>query len=322
MQRYIIRRLLLAIPTIWLVITLVFFMSHGRPSRAEQLAATCSLSKDVCARNTANIKHQLGEDKPLWQQYATYLGGVVHGDFGHSLVPPLNPVLTELKDRAGPSIELGIWQIILSALFALPIGVIAAVKQDSWIDYLLRFVSIGLLAVPSFFLGPVMLIAGEKWFGWTPNLNPGTYKSLFDAPWQNLQVMIVPALAGAFATSAAVMRLLRSQMLEVIRQDFVRTARAKGLRSSVIIMRHTLKNAMIPVLTILGLLTAGLIGGNVVLEVIFGIPGIGAFLVESVQLNDLPIILAISICIALIVVLTNLLVDLTYAWFDPRIRYS
>ncbi|MHB8577675.1 MAG: ABC transporter permease [Dehalococcoidia bacterium] len=320
-QRYIIRRLLLAIPVIWLVVTLVFFVSHVRPTRAEQLAATCALSKEVCARNTATIAHQLGTDKPLAEQYVLFLGHLVIGDFGKSLVTT-RPVLSELKDRSGPSIELGLLQIILSAIIALPVGVIAAINQDKWPDYSLRFLSIGLLAIPTFFLAPLLLLFSENLLSWTPSLNQNAYRSLLQDPAKNLQIMAIPVLAGAFATSASIMRLLRSQMLEVTRQDFVRTATAKGLRQSVVVVRHTLKNAMIPVLTIIGLLTAGLIGGNVILEQIFNIPGIGLFLITELKLNDLPVVLGAVICIAVIIVLTNLLVDVAYAWFDPRIRYS
>lgn len=321
MQRYIVRRLLLAIPVIWLVVTLVFFVSHVRPTRAEQLAATCALSKEVCSRNTKAIQRQLGTDKPLLEQYVRYLGNMLKGDLGKSLVTT-RPVLAELKDRSGPSIELGLLQIVLAALVAIPVGVVAAIKQDRWPDYALRFLSIGLLAIPTFFLAPLMLLFCEKALTWTPSLNQNAYRSLWQDPAKNLQIMAIPVLAGAFATSASIMRLLRSQMLEVTRQDFVRTATAKGLRQSVVVVRHTLKNAMIPVLTIIGLLTAGLIGGNVILEQIFNIPGIGLFLITELKLNDLPIVIGAVVCIAVIIVLTNLLVDVAYAWFDPRIRYS
>jgi peptide/nickel transport system permease protein len=321
-QRYIIRRLLLAIPVVWLVVTLVFFVSHVRPSRAEQLAASCQLSKEICARNKAAIQKQLGEDKPLMVQYVRYIGHLLIGDMGKSLTAPYNSVRTELANRAGPSIELGLLQIVLATIIAIPVGVLAAVRQDSWIDYLLRILSIGLLAIPTFFLAPLMFLFTIKVFNWTPSFNQTAYRSLFEDPGRNLSIMLLPALAGAFASSAAIMRLLRSQMLEVTRQDFVRTATAKGLRQSVVVMRHTLKNAMIPVITIIGLLTAGLIGGNVVLESIFNIPGIGLYLVTELRLNDLPVVLGAVISVAVVIVLTNILVDIAYAWFDPRIRYS
>lgn len=322
MQRYIIRRLLLAIPVIWLVVTMVFFVSHVRPSRAEQLAASCQLSKEICARNKAAIQKQLGEDKPLMVQYVSYVGHLLIGDLGHSLTAPFNSVRTELKNRAGPSIELGMLQIVLAVIIAIPVGVLAAIRQDSWIDHVLRILSIALLAIPTFFLAPLMLLFTTRVFNWTPSLNQTAYRSFYEDPVRNLSIMLLPALAGAFASSAAIMRLLRSQMLEVTRQDFVRTATAKGLRQSVVVMRHTLKNAMIPVITVIGLLTAGLIGGNVVLESIFNIPGIGLYLVTALRLNDLPVVLASVTAVAVVIVITNILVDVAYAWFDPRIRYS
>lgn len=322
MQRYIIRRLLLAVPVIWLVVTLVFFVSHIRPSRAEQLASACSLSKEICARNKLAIQKQLGEDKPLMAQYVTYVGHLLVGDLGKSLTAPYNPVRTELKNRAGPSIELGLLQIVIAVVIAIPVGVLSAIRQDTWVDYVLRLLSIGLLAIPTFFLAPLLLLFTIRVFNWTPSLNQTAYRSLFDDPGRNLSIMLLPTLTGAFASSAAIMRLLRSQMLEVARQDFVRTATAKGLRESVVVMRHTLKNAMIPVITIIGLLTAGLIGGNVILEDIFNIPGVGLYLVTELRLNDLPVVLGAVISVAVVIVLTNILVDVAYAWFDPRIRYS
>jgi peptide/nickel transport system permease protein len=320
-QRYIIRRLLLAIPTLWLVLTLVFLATHVRPSFAEERVSNCSGTAAQCKAALDSIKHDLGTDKPLLQQYAIFLGKFLRGDLGDSLLTH-KKVTSEIIQRSPPSIEMGLLQIALSTLLAIPIGVVAAIKQDSWADYLLRVTSIGLLAIPVFFSGPLIFLFCFKVLGWTPVLNSSFYRDLNQDPIRNLQSMAIPVLAGAFATSAAVMRLLRSQMLEVMRQDYVRTATAKGLRQRVVVVRHTLKNAMIPVLTIIGLQTGALIGGNVILEQIFAIPGIGAFIITSIRQNDTPVVAGITLLVAIIVVLTNLLIDLAYAWFDPRIRYA
>lgn len=321
MQRYIIRRLLLAIPTLWLVLTLVFVASHVRPSFAEERVANCNGTAEQCKRTLDAIKHDLGTDKPFLQQYVIYIGNFLRGDLGVSLLTH-KKVTTEIIHRAPPSIEMGLLQILLSTLLAIPVGVVAAIKQDSLVDYVLRVVSIGLLAIPVFFSGPLILLFCARVLHWTPDLNLSFYRDLFDDPVRNLQTMAIPVIAGAFATSAAVMRLLRSQMLEVMRQDYVRTAVAKGLRQRVVVIRHTLKNAMIPVLTIIGLQAGVLIGGNVILEQIFSIPGIGFFIITSIKQNDTPVVAGIALLVAIIVVLANLLIDLTYAWFDPRIRYT
>ena len=321
MQRYIFRRLLLAIPVVLGVITLVFFTSHLRSGYAQRLAASCTRDPVSCAQTRKAYEHEYGTDKPLVVQYVIFMGNLLKGDLGKSFTTR-NSVAREIINRSPPSVELGLMQLALSALFAIPIGVMAAVKQDTWVDYVLRIVSIGLLAVPTFFMGPLILLLCIKAFGWTPPLNLAFYRNITDDPGINLQMMAIPVLAGAFATSAAVMRLLRSQLLEVMRQDYVRTAAAKGLRHSVVIVRHTLKNAMIPVLTILGLQTAGLIGGNILLERIFNIPGIGLLSVTSIQNNDLPVVTGVVLVVALVIVATNLLIDLAYGWLDPRIRYS
>jgi peptide/nickel transport system permease protein len=320
-QRYIIRRLLLAIPVIWLVITLVFFTSHLRSGYGDRLAASCTRDPVSCAQTKKAYEHEYGTDKPLMVQYLIFMGHLLQGDLGKSFTTR-TPVLTEILHRSPPSIEMGLMQIALATILAIPIGVISALKQDTFADYGLRVLSIGLLAIPVFFSGPLILLFCYKVLNWGPPLNLAFYKNFTEDPIRNLQIMVIPVIAGAFATSAAVMRLLRSQLLEVMRQDYVRTATAKGLRQSAVVIRHTLKNAMIPVLTILGLQVAGLVGGNILLERIFNIPGIGLLSVTSIQNNDLPMVAGVVLVVAVIIVLTNLLIDIAYGWFDPRIRYS
>jgi peptide/nickel transport system permease protein len=321
MRQYILQRLLLNIPVILIVVTLVFFTSHIRPDYAEQRAAQGqSSTKDYEAAIQA-IRHQLGTDKPLWRQYVNYLGDVSRGDFGTSFTTG-HSVTSELKDRLPASMELGALQIAIAMLIAVPIGVISAIRQDTWIDYLLRFVTVLGVAVPSFYLGTLLLLFFTKLLGWTPPLITTSYREVWNDPATNLKMMFLPALAGGFAEAAVIMRLLRSELLEVLRQDYVRTAWAKGLRERVIVMRHALRNALAPVVTILGVLIGVLFGGNVVLESMFSVPGAGQFIVISLKQNDQPVVQGVVLIIAMALVLTNLVVDLTYAWLDPRIRYS
>jgi peptide/nickel transport system permease protein len=317
-QQYIAKRILLNIPVVILVVTIVFLVSHVRADFAEQRAAQGFIGGLEYEEAVASIRHDLGTDKPLIQQYGLYLLDVLKGDFGESLVSQ-RTVFAELRSRLGPSIELGILQMIVGLAISIPIGVISAIRQDTWLDYVLRFFAVLGLAVPSFYLATLMLLGTFNWFGWSPPIT--TYASFFSDPSKNLQAMVLPALAGGFGMGAVMMRLLRSQLLEVLRQDYVRTAWAKGLRERTVIMRHAMKNAMIPVFTVLGLLVGILFGGNVILESMFTLPGVGQFVVLSFKQNDLPMVQGIVLLVAMALVMTNIVVDISYAWLDPRIRY-
>jgi peptide/nickel transport system permease protein len=318
-QQYIAKRILLNIPVVFLVVTLVFLISHFRTDFAEERAAQGMIGGMDFEQAVAAIRHELGTDKPLIEQYGQYLLDTAHGDFGTSLVSQ-KPVVVELKNRLGTSIELGILQILVGLVISIPIGVISAVRQDTWLDYLLRFFAILGLAVPSFYLATLLLLFSFNWFGWGPPTT--TYRSFFENPSLNLQAMAVPALAGGFAMGAVIMRLLRSQLLEVLRQDYIRTAWAKGLRERGIIVRHAMKNALIPVFTIVGLLVGVLFGGNVILESMFSLPGVAQFVVVSFKQNDLPMVQGIVLLVGIVLVMTNIVVDISYAWLDPRIRYQ
>ena len=318
MQQYIAKRILLNIPVILLVITVVFLFSHLRPDFAEQRAAQGMIGGVGFEQAVAAIRAELGTDKPLAEQYGRYLLNTARGDFGTSLMSQ-KPVVVELKNRLGTSIELGILQILVGLVISIPIGVISAVRQDTWLDYILRFFAVLGLAVPSFYMATLLLLFGFNWFGWGPPTT--TYRSFFENPSLNLQAMAVPALAGGFAMGAVIMRLLRSQLLEVLRQDYIRTAWAKGLRERAIIVRHAMKNALIPVFTIIGLLVGTLFGGNVILESMFSLPGAAKFMVISFKQNDLPMVQGTVLLVGIVLVMTNIVVDISYAWLDPRIRY-
>ncbi len=322
MRQYILHRLILNIPVVLIVVTLVFFTSHIRPDFAEQRAAgQGQASTQDYAEAIKAIRHQLGTDKPLWQQYTNYLWDLAHVDLGRSFLTHKS-VGKEMVGRLPASMELGLLQIALAMAIAVPIGIISAIRQDTWIDYVLRIVTVLGVAVPSFYLGTLLLLFITKILGWTPPLITTSYREIWEDPIANLKMMLLPALAGGFAEAAVIMRLLRSELLEVLRQDYVRTAWSKGLRERVIVMRHALRNALAPVVTILGVLIGVLFGGNVVLESMFSIPGAGQFIVISLQQNDQPVVQGVVLIVAVALVMTNLMVDLTYAWLDPRIRYA
>ena len=318
MQQYIAKRILLNIPVVVLVVTIVFLVSHLRPDFAERRAAQGLVGGMEFERAVASIRAELGTDKPLIQQYGNYLFDVARGDFGTSLISQQS-VVSVLKNRLGTSMELGILQILVGLVISIPIGVISAIRQDTWPDYLLRSLAVLGLAVPSFYMATLMLLFAFNGFGWAPPTT--TYVGFLTDPRLNLQAMVLPALAGGFAMGAVIMRLLRSQLLEVLRQDYVRTAWAKGLRERTVISRHAMKNALIPVFTIVGLLVGVLFGGNIILETMFGLPGIGQYVVISFNQNDLPMIQGIVLLVGIVLVMTNIVVDISYAWLDPRIRY-
>jgi peptide/nickel transport system permease protein len=331
MQQYIARRVLLNLLAIFFVVTLIFLLLRIDTDRVISLrlqqAQVTTPEAQAAARQ--QVREDLGLSGSLPEQYKTYLWNLVHGDLGESFQAK-EKVTGEIKDRIGPSLELGLLQITVALTIALPIGIISAIRQDTIIDYLLRFFSIALLGIPVFVLAVFVLTLSAQRFGYTPPLT--TYKDLLPFPpfstgrgvdvSTNLQIMLMPAICGGLGEGAIIMRFLRSQMLEVMRQDYVRTAWAKGLRERVVILRHALKNALIPVLTVVGLLLGIVVSGNVVLETIFIIPGIGYWVVNAIGEYDYPIIQGVVLVVAGVLVFINLAVDITYAWLDPRIRYG
>ena len=314
MHVYLARRLLLIIPTLFGVSVIVFLLVRLLPGDA----VTMLLQDYAYASNADELRAKLGLDRPVYVQYAEWLGGVVRGDLGTSLRSK-TPVADELVNRMPVTAELGLMAMFFGLLIAIPVGVISAVRQDSWSDYLGRSTAIGFLAIPSFWLGTLVVTLPSVWWGWTPPLR---YTRLSDDPVKNLTMVVIPAILLGLALSGALMRLTRAQMLEVLRQDFVRTATAKGLSERAVVIRHTLKNAFIPILTLLGLQVSILVGGTVVLESLFVLPGMGRYLLEAVQYRDYPVIQALNLIFAVVIILTNLVVDLLYGWLDPRVRYQ
>jgi peptide/nickel transport system permease protein len=313
-RQYIFRRVLLIIPTIIGVTILVSLSIRLLPGDAVD-----ALADQVGAGNEDEVRAELGLDKPWPEQYINWLGDAITGDLGTSFRSGGTTVLDELKVRLPVTIQLGIMALGISLVIALPIGIYSAIRQDQVGDYAARSFAIAALAVPSFWLATLAVIYWPRIFG---DSLPITYHKLWEDPWANLQQMWVPAMILGFAVAGSIMRLTRAQMLEVMRQDYVRTAWSKGLRERSIVTRHALKNALIPVVTLIGLQVPVLVGGSVVLEQIFVLPGLGQFFIVALINRDYPVILGINLIIASIIVVTNLVVDVAYSMLDPRIRLA
>ncbi|MCZ2111322.1 MAG: ABC transporter permease [Dehalococcoidia bacterium] len=323
MGNYIIRRTLINIPVILVILTLVFFATSVLPGdfvaqRIAQQNPTGSTAEERDAQIQA-IRRDLGVDKPLVQRYLDYVWNTMQGDLGTSF-RTRQPALQVFKDGLPYTLQLSLMTLFVALVTSIPIGIISAIKQDSWADYILRVIAILGVAAPSFWVATILLLSVVRWKLWTIDLIGQPL--IWEDPWGSIRLYALPALAGGFASGAGVMRLLRSQMLEVLRQDYIRTAWSKGLRERVIIVRHALKNAMIPVLTVIGLTIAGLISGNVVMEYLFSIPGVGGRILGAITQRDVPVVQAFVLVIATFVVFVNLAVDVLYGWLDPRIRYS
>jgi peptide/nickel transport system permease protein len=268
------------------------------------------------------IREDLGLTRPWYEQFGDWLWGVVRLDLGESVATEV-PVTKELERRLPITGELLVLTMSLSLLFGVPAGIISAVRPGSIIDSVVRVVNVLWLSVPSFYLGILVILFGFVWFGWSPpQFGTGGYVSVFDDPWVNLQQFLFPAMVLALGSAAIIMRLVRSSMLEVLRQDYIRTAWSKGLRERGVVTRHAIKNAAIPVVTILGLEAGGLLGGTVIIESIFALNGVGKYLLESVLLRDVFVVQSVVLFFAATYVIINLAVDVSYAWLDPRIRYS
>ena len=319
MTAYVLRRLLLNVVVLWIVATLVFVTIRVLPGDfvLQQVATNLELASQEDAIREA--RRLLGTDKPLWRQYLDFVGDLSRGDLGRSYATR-RTTWSELKDRMPYTLELGTMIVLTTFSISIPIGIISAIKQDTGIDYLLRGFAIFAVATPVFFSAVLMMLLVLKLELWSIDLV--THPHLWTDPKKALALYVIPAVAGGLAGGAGIMRLLRSQMLEVLRQDYIRTAVAKGLRNRSVVVRHALKNAMIPVLTVMGLSIANIVGGQVILETMFNIPGVGQFLVSRLFMRDFPPFQGTIMIIAFVIVTMNLVVDILYAALDPRIRYS
>jgi peptide/nickel transport system permease protein len=320
MRAYIIRRVLLIIPTLFLATLIVFATIRMIPGSALELMTSEMQQESGLGKGLTveYLKHELGMDVPVYIQYGRWLGNAFQGDLGRSLWTH-RVVTDELTKRIPVSMELGIFALITALIIALPIGVYSAIRQDTWGDYVGRTIAILCISLPSFWLGTIVIVYPSIWFGWSPRVE---YVPLVENVGANLFQFMLPGFIMGMVMSGTTMRMTRTMMLEVLRQDYIRTAWSKGLRERVVIFRHALKNALIPVVTIVGLQLPVLIGGSVVLEQIFTLPGIGLLLIEAINKRDYPIISGINLVMASFILLANLVVDVAYAYLDPRVQFK
>jgi peptide/nickel transport system permease protein len=316
MQAYVARRLLALIPTLFFASVIVFVTVRMIPGDVIDLMLS---QNDISAgkHSREQLIAALGLDRPMWEQYLRWIGAALRGDFGYSLWQNA-PVGEFLVARLPVTFELGLLALIVALIVALPIGIYSAIRQDTAGDYVFRSLSFLMLAVPAFWTGTMVMVLPSIWWGWSPEVK---YVHFTDDPLQNLKQMMIPAIILGTALSAITMRLTRTQMLEVLRQDYIRTAWAKGLTEHTVIVRHALRNALIPVVTLVGLQAPLLIGGAVIVEQIFVIPGMGMLLLDAVNQRDYPIITGVFLIVGVAVMVINLLVDLSYGLLDPKVRY-
>jgi len=314
--RYIINRLLLMIPTLLGVAILVFLMLRIMPGDIVELKLLAE-GGSVDFETLEAERARLGLDKSLWGQFVDWMVGLVTFDFGISMWTE-RPVIEEISSRLELSMQVALMATILAIIIAIPLGTLSALYKDTWIDQVIRVFAIAGLAVPSFWLGMIIILVLLLNFNWIP---PLTYTPIYEDPWQNLAQLIWPAMAVGYRYSAVATRMMRSTILEVLQEDYIRTARAKGVLERLVITRHAMRNAMLPVITVIGLEFAFLIGGLVVTEQVFNLNGLGKLFVETVTRGDFTMVQALVMLIAGFFIIINFIVDLLYAVFDPRVRY-
>ena len=315
MYKYVLRRLLLAVPVLLLSSLIVFGLMRVMPGDA--LTALMAESGNVGEKELKKLRKDLGLDQPYHVQYMLWVWQMVSLSPGDSIFTN-EPIPVALKKAIPVTLELATLAIILGLVIAIPVGVLSATRQDSTSDYVGRVVAVTGLSMPDFWLGTLVITFAAIWFHWIP---PIGYASLWESPWRNIQQFLLPAAILGFRLSAATMRMTRSTVLEVLREDYVRTAWAKGLAGRFVVYKHALKNALIPVVTIVGGQLGTLLAGTVVVETIFALPGMGRLTVEAILFRDYPVVQTNVMLVAATLVTLNLVVDLTYAWLDPRIRY-
>ena len=316
MIEFVIRRLLAGVVVLYVLSTVLFFVMRAVPGDVVRLQLADAGS--VTPERMAEIEDQLGLDEPILSQYVTWLGNIVRGDFGESLWER-RPVTEMIGERLPVTIELAVLAIIIAVSMGLVIGIASAIKRGTATDSLLRVTSVVGLSVPNFFVALLFITFLSLWFNY---VTPLGYEALWNDPWKNMQQMIWPAIALGVSVAAAIARLTRSSMLEVLHADYIRTVRAKGATERLINYKHALRNSLIPIITLIGLQFGALLGGTVILESIYSLPGIGGLVFRAVQQRDYPVIQACALLYGTIFVFVNIVVDITYGWIDPRIRRS
>ncbi len=317
MRAYLIRRLLALIPTMFFATLIVFCVIRLIPGDIIDLMISQHDFSDI-EITRESLEKTLGLDVPIYIQYFRWIKGIIlHGDLGKSLWTETR-VSEEVLDRLPVTLELAIIALIIGLVIAIPVGVYSAIRQDTAGDYAGRTFSILGLAIPGFWLGTMIVVYPSLWWGWSPPIELVPFR---EDPWENLKTFLIPGALMGLAMSAVTMRMTRAMMLEVLRQDYIRTAWAKGLKEKIVIIRHALKNALIPVITLIGLQLPILIGGAVVMERIFVLPGLGLLMLEAIFQRDYPIVTGLMLILGGIVLVINLLVDLSYGFLDPKVRY-
>ena len=322
MRAYAIRRFLMIIPTLFLITLILFLLFQFIPGDVvDMIVANSSWQQEMGTESEVDadaIRHMLGIDRPIWEQYVSWIDGFFRGDFGESMFTGRS-LLEDLSTRLPVTLELGIMSLVLTILCSVPIGVYAAIRQDTVWDYILRSLSILFLAIPAFWVATLVMVYPAQWWGWSP---PVGYIPISEDFWGNIGQFIIPAAILGMFTSGGLMRVTRTMMLEVLRQDYIRTAWSKGLKERVIIFRHAVKNTLIPVITIAGGMIPALLGGSVIIEQIFSLPGMGRYLLRAVIDRDMLIVVGWNFMMSAFIMVIILLTDLAYAYVDPRIRYK
>ncbi|MDP6494003.1 MAG: ABC transporter permease [Dehalococcoidia bacterium] len=317
MIQYTLRRLFLGGLTALLVSVIVFVILRIAPG--DVVDVILGGEDAFYSEETEELlREQLGLNRPLHVQYFVFMRDFVTLNWGTSLVDS-KPIWPQIQQKLPITLQLAIMTVTIAVVFGIPVGIMMALKQDSWMDYLLRIVSLGGLSIPSFWTGTMIILGGTLYFNWSPRLE---YVSFLADPSGNLIMFLWPAMALGWVSQATKARMMRSTMLEVLRQDYIRTAHAKGLRYFVVVYRHAMKNALLPVVTIIGITVALTVGGSVIMESIFLLPGMGSFLIYSLSRWDYPVVQTLVLFFASWIVVTNLLVDLSYGWLDPRVRFD
>ena len=319
MRKYVLRRVLLFVPTMLGVALVIFILLRILPGDvAVQILAGPNGEAEYTQEDVDSLRERYGLNDPIHIQFVNWIWDFARGDLGQSYATN-RPVWGELKRQFPITLQLAVLTAIVVSVIAIPIGIIAAVRQDGWLDYILRTFAIVGLAMPSFFVGLLVILGLSVYIGWLP---PVGFTSLWDDPITSIQQLLLPAVALGFSSNGLLLRITRTQLLEVLREDYVRTARAKGLTERVVIMKHAVRNALLPVVTVGGTQIGFLFSGTIVIETLFNLPGLGRGLINALNTRDLPVIQIYIMYFALVALVANLIVDLTYAWLDPRIRYA
>ncbi|MGR3296224.1 MAG: ABC transporter permease [Candidatus Bathyanammoxibius sp.] len=323
MQAYVIRRILLIIPTLLVVTVLVFLTIRLIPGSAiDQMLAGRALQEAETGAShedaVAALRQKMGLDESIFQQYGRWVWAALQGDLGKSVWTGI-PVMEQIRHRLSVSFELGVMGMVVALLIAFPIGIYSAVRQDTVGDYIARSLAIAFIALPGFWVATMVIVYPSIWWGWTPPLE---FIPFTENPLDNLGQFIIPAFLLGMLMSGTTMRMTRTMMLEVLRQDYIRTAWSKGLRERTVVVRHALKNALIPVVTIIGMNVPVIVGGAVIIEQIFALPGIGKLMLEAIEKRDYALVSGLNMFVAFVILVVNLVVDLSYALLDPRIRYK